>query len=543
MMDMRRAPEQECELNAERSNMRVFLIGGGIASLAAAVFLIRDGGVPGRNITILEESDRLGGSLDGSGSPESGYVVRGGRMMESKYLCTYDLFSTVPTLDHSRTVTQEIFEWNEIIRTGSHARLVRNGQPINAPKFELSEKHILKLEYLVAEPEELLGRTRISDQMDVDFFKTDFWLMWCTTFAFQPWHSAVEFKRYLARFMHMVPGFSQLHGIMRTVLNQYDSLVCPLRQYLTERNVTLLLKSKVENLVLQKDGNEDGAVERIVYTAGRETKEIEIQPRDLVIVTLGSMTEGSALGTNDCPAELKGKWEGGAWMLWERLASGHPEFGRPATFCEQIDESKWLSITTTLHDPQFLEYVRNFTGNVPGEGGLITLADSNWLCSIVIPAQPHFAGQPDDVEVFWGYGLRVEKSGNFVSKSMQDCSGKEIFTEILGHLRVPENERQEILNKSTTIPCMMPFITSQFLRREWGDRPAILPRGWKNLAFTGQFCEQPDDVVFTVEYSVRSAASAVYGLLGLDRKPPAVYKGQRDPSILYQAFKGLHDMA
>jgi oleate hydratase len=59
----------------------------------------------------------------------------------------------------------------------------------------------------------------------------------------------------------------------------------------------------------------------------------------------------------------------------------------------------------------------------------------------------------------------------------------------------------------------------------------------------GQFCEQPDDVVFTVEYSVRSAANAAYGLLGLDRTPPAVYKGQQDPRVLYKAFKRLHDIA
>jgi oleate hydratase len=89
---------------------------------------------------------------------------------------------------------------------------------------------------------------------------------------------------------------------------------------------------------------------------------------------------------------------------------------------------------------------------------------------------------------------------------------------------------------------MMQFITSQFLRPERGDRPDVLPKGWKNLAFTGQFCEQPDDVVFTVEYSVRSAANAVYGLLDIDRKPPAVYKGQYDPRVLYKALRGLHDI-
>jgi oleate hydratase len=161
-------------------------------------------------------------------------------------------------------VTQEIFEWNEIMKTGSHGRLVRDGHPLNAPEFGLSEKHILKIEWLIAEPEGLLGKTSIADQMDEDFFETNFWLMWCTTFAFQPWHSAVEFKRYLARFTHMVQGFNQLHGIMRTVLNQYDSLVRRLQQFLTERRVNFLLKSKVEDLVLCKDGENTGIGEKIL---------------------------------------------------------------------------------------------------------------------------------------------------------------------------------------------------------------------------------------------------------------------------------------
>jgi oleate hydratase len=89
---------------------------------------------------------------------------------------------------------------------------------------------------------------------------------------------------------------------------------------------------------------------------------------------------------------------------------------------------------------------------------------------------------------------------------------------------------------------MMPFITSQFLRREAGDRPAIIPKGWRNLALMGQFCELPEDVVFTVEYSIRSAQTAVYALLGLNRTPPAVYHGAFDPRILHAAFMALHDL-
>src|ERR1035437_1665807 len=185
-------------------NSKTYLVGGGIASLAAAVFLIRDGYMPGQTITIIEELSRIGGSLDAAENPHDGYVMRGGRMFESKYQCTFALFSSISTLDGTRSVTAETLDWNKTLKTASKSRLFRDGHSIDAPKFGLSESHILTIERLAIEPEILLGRSSISDQFDPDFFETDFWLMWCTTFAFEPWHSAVEFKRYLVRFTHMV---------------------------------------------------------------------------------------------------------------------------------------------------------------------------------------------------------------------------------------------------------------------------------------------------------------------------------------------------
>jgi oleate hydratase len=527
--------------SADSGPAKVYLVGGGIASLAAAAFLIRDGDVPGHNITILEELDRLGGSLDASGSPQNGYVLRGGRMFESKYLCTYDLFSSIPTLDGSKTVTQEILEWNETMKTASKSRLVRDGHRQTAPEFGLSERHILTIERLALEPEGMLGQTSIADQFDATFFKTDFWFMWCTTFAFQPWHSAVEFKRYLVRFVHMVAGFNRLQGIMRTVYNQYDSMVRPLHKWLDDRGVVFELNTRVTDLGLSEQDGEK-TVTHITYERDGKAGEIAVGTNDHVLVTLGSMTEASSLGTMDTAPALNGKEVGGAWTLWQKIAAGRPEFGRPATFADHIDESKWVSFTTTLHHPTFLGFVRDFTGNVPGEGGLITFPQSNWLASIVIPYQPHFIGQPDDVSVLWGYGLAVDKPGDFVKKPMSACTGREIMTEVLGHLHI-EADASEILESSICIPCMMPFITSQFLRRGKGDRPQVVPKGSRNLAFMGQFCELPEDVVFTVEYSIRSAQVAVYALLGLKREPPAVYKGKFDPRVLYKAFMALHEFS
>jgi oleate hydratase len=518
---------------------KVYLVGGGIAALAAAAFLIRDGDVTGCDMTVLEELDKTGGSLDGAGSPQTGYTLRGGRMFESKYLCTFDLFSSIPTLDGTQTVTQETFQFNETIKTSSKSRLVYDGRRLVAPRFDLSEAHILTIERLMLEPESMLHATRIDDQFDADFFKTGFWFMWCTTFAFQPWHSAVEFKRYLIRFTHMLTGFNRLEGVMRTVYNQYDSMVRPLMKWLQDHGVVFALNTRVVDLGLSEHGGET-AVTYIDYERHGVAGQIAVGAKDRVLVTLGSMTEASSLGGMDAPAVLNPRRDGGAWALWETIAAGRPEFGQPSVFCDHIDESKWMSFTTTLNDPTFLRLARDFTGNVAGEGGLITFPQSNWLMSIVIPHQPHFIGQPDGVSVFWGDGLSVDAPGNFVNKPMSACTGLEIMTELLGHLRM-EAQSALIMGTSICIPCMMPFITSQFLRREAGDRPQVVPKGSKNLGFIGQFCELPDDVVFTVEYSIRSAQACVYEMLDLDRQPPAVFKGEFHPAIALKAFVALHE--
>ena len=520
---------------------RVYLVGGGIASMAAAAFMIRDGDVFGQHITILEESGKIGGSLDGAGSPEDGYVLRGGRMLESKYVCTFGLFDSVPTLDESETVTQEILRWNKTMQTSSKSRLFRDGQRQTAPKFGLDERHILTIERLVLEPEAWLGRSTIAEQFDAAFLQTDFWVMWCTTFAFQPWHSAVEFKRYLTRFIHMVDGFDRLWGIMRTVYNQYDSLVRPLRKWLEQRGVHFETNIRVTDLGFAPHSGKS-SVERISVERAGVSGQIVVRERDYVLVTLGSMTEASTLGTMEQAPPQGAKRDGGAWSLWETIAAVRPEFGHPAVFAGHIEQSKWVSFTVTLHDPALLHLVRDLTGNVPGEGGLVTFRDSAWLASIVIPHQPHFIGQPDTVSVIWGYGLAVDRPGDFVKKTLADCSGREILTEVLGQLGIVA-EAAAILASSICIPCMMPFITSQFLPRQKGDRPAVIPEGTHNLAFIGQFCEVPDDVVFTVEYSIRSAQLAAYGLLGLNLKPPAVYKGTSNPRVLLRAFRALHDVA
>jgi oleate hydratase len=517
---------------------RAFLVGAGIASLSAAALLIREGKFTGRDIIILEAQDRPGGSLDAAGSPETGYTMRGGRMFELHFECTYDLLSSIPSLDNPAVdVTADTFAFHEDFAWNDKARLIDSaGRPVDAHSMGFSERDRLDLVKCVVTPESHLDGKRISDCFSEEFFSTNFWYMWCTTFAFEPWHSAIEFRRYLNRFVHLFKTFDTMSGIYRTRFNQYDSIVRPLLAWLKGQGVTFQLNTTVTDMTLAEG---DGiTVTGIACTRDGATEQIPVGPGDLVFVTNGSMTANSTLGSTDTAAVLDTSAPDDSWQLWQTLAAKRQNLGNPENFCTSIKDSTWGSFTVTTKDPTFFRLMEEFSGSQAGKGGLITFKDSRWLLTIVLNHQPHFREQPEDTFVWWGYALFPDREGDHVSKKMSQCSGREILTEVMGHLGFAEGD--QIVRSSIVRPAIMPYITSQFLVRKAGDRPEVVPAGSTNLAFIGQYAEVPDDVVFTVEYSVRTAWTAVARLLHLDKQPPPVYQGGHNPKVLLEALYTMH---
>ncbi|MEU9031156.1 oleate hydratase [Streptomyces sp. NPDC048383] len=519
---------------------KAHLVGSGIASLSAAAFLIREGNFTGPDILILEEQGRDGGSLDAAGSPETGYTMRGGRMFEIHFECTYDLLTSIPSLDDpSKSVTSDTFAFHEDFAWDDHARLVdATGKVVAAHSMGFTERDRLELIKCSATPESRLDGKRITDCFSEGFFTTNFWWMWCTTFAFEPWHSAIEFRRYLNRFIHLFKTFDSMSGIYRTRFNQYDSIVRPLVKWLTDQGVTIQLDTRVTDLALA-DG--DGlTVTALTWVRNGKAETLPVSGNDLVMVTNGSMTAGSTLGSTESAAPLDTSDSSGAWQLWQSLADKRPGLGNPRVFNSSIAESTWASFTVTTKDPTFFELMEKFSGSEAGKGGLITFKDSSWLLTIVLNHQPHFRDQPEDTYVWWGYALFPDNSGDHVTKPMRECTGREILDEVLHHLPFDADATSVMLDRSTVIPALMPYITSQFLVRKAGDRPQVVPEGSTNLAFIGQYAEVPDDVVFTVEYSVRTAWTAVARLLDLDKQPPPVYQGRHDPKVLVEALATMH---
>lgn len=533
------------KIKRRATDTNVYMIGSGIGSLAAAVYLIRDAKVPGKNIQIMEALDSDGGSLDGAGNASSGFMIRGGRMLNiPTYECLQDIMTEIPSLEFDKfSLEDEFLNYNEEFKTHSNARLVdKNGRRVDVRKMGFSAEDRMDMEKLVLmETEKSLGAKRIDQVFGKHFFKTNFWLMWQTTFAFQPWSSAAELRRYMIRFMHEFPRIHTLAGVARTAYNQHDSIVKPIVAWLRAHGVKILLGARVVDINFSQVRDGTYVADKIVYMRDGKKRSVAIAPADIVLFTNGCMTDNSNEASTDTVARYIKDDTAPSFELWRKIADGRPEFGDPDVFCGRVDESMWMSFTTTINkNPRLLDYIQRFSHNYPGGGALMTFKDSAWRLSIVVARQPHFKNQPMDTQIFWGYSLNMFVDGDYVKKPMYKCTGREIMTELMGHLQIPRQNQSDMMRGVICRTSIMPYITSQFQPRRPGDRPNVIPNGYENFAFVSQFAEVPDDVVFTMEYSVRAAQRAVYYLMGVDKDLTPVSKHQYSPRTMLKAFLKLH---
>ncbi|PKS08301.1 hypothetical protein jhhlp_005245 [Lomentospora prolificans] len=590
-------------------NMDAWLVGGGIASLAAAVHLINDAQVPANRIHILEASPRPGGSMAAEDEPHAarasserkGYVIRAARKLNFSYRCFYDTLSKVPypcqaiahaineraddtsklkrngeeqngyvqhrngsenEVDENKTAGDVVQDAPKTLldhirrnhsnpknRGRTKVRLVSmddNGRPqtVDTATMGLNPRDQAALMAFILRSEESLGNATIRDFFELDFFETNFWDMVSTMYLFKPWHSAIELRRYLHRFLHEFPNISTLSGMEYMPSNDFEAAIVPLVTYLKDQGVDFQYGTTAQTLKFNPDAR-DIIVSGIAVHRENSDLVIPVRPTDIVLVTLGSMTSGSKPGTNSTPPPPmpKSQWvhehPDPIWKLWLELAETHQhggQFGDPRLFREHQGESMGVAFTTTMFDTSFIQHLLEWAGSTHGTCPLLSFRDCPWLLSITIPQQPYFTDQPEDTTVFWGYGLYPDQPGRFVNKPMTECSGKEILTELLMLMDYPV---EPTLGNSITLPVIMPLITSPYIRRKKDSRPQVVPKGSKNLGLLGQYVEIPRDVTFTMEYSVRSAQMAVYELMGLDKRPPEVFGEDPSAAVLGEALKTL----
>ena len=527
-----------------------YLVGSGLAALAAACFLVRDGQMKGEHIHILEKDPIPGGACDGWRYPDRGFVMRGGREMDNHFECMWDLFRSIPSIETEGVSVLDEYYWlNKKDPNYSLCRATEKcGQDAHTEnKFGLSDKASMEIMKLFMTPNEKLYNVSIEQVFDDEVLNSNFWMYWRTMFAFENWHSALEMKLYLQRFVHHIGGLPDFTALRFTKYNQYESMILPMVKYLKERGVQFHYGVQVVDVTFDIKPGRKVATGIKVIDNGREDT-IGLTENDLVFITNGGCVENAALGDQNTPAPMETEIRpGGGWDLWRRIAAQDPSFGHPDKFCSDPEKTNWMSATVTTLDERIVPYIRKickrdpFSGGVV-TGGIVTVKDSSWLLSWTFNRQPQFHAQKNGQLVGWIYGLFSDRPGDFIKKPMRECTGKEICEEWLYHLGVPVDQIEDLAaNSANTVPCMMPYITAFFMPREAGDRPLVVPEGSVNFAFLGQFAETKRDTIFTTEYSIRTGMEAVYTLLDVDRGVPEVWGSVYDVRCLLDATVKLGD--
>ncbi|ALO03477.1 oleate hydratase [Lactiplantibacillus paraplantarum] len=560
---------------------KAIMIGAGLSNMAAAVYLIQDGHWDGKDITFYGVD--MHGANDGGATTDftneywnknhpmdntTGYVARGGRMLNYRtYVDLMDLLDRIPSVtEPGMTAAEDTRDFDAKHRTYDIARLMQGGKGIiNAGKLGFNNKDRTLLTKLIMMPdneETKLDNVSIAEYFkdDPHMFQTNFWYMWETTFAFRTQSSAQELRRYMHQMIYEFTQIEHLVGVNRTRYNQFESMILPLIKYLQGQGVTFIDNKIVKDWQFKDTPMQDeitvtGLVIEDAQTG--ETEEVEVDEDTAVIFTNGSITDSATMGDYNTPAPENMDY-GVSASLWKKATERFYNLGTPDKFFNDRNASEWVSFTLTTKNHLFLNEIVRITTQEPGNAlnsflsttPITPLNQKDVNMSIVVHHQPHFTTQQPNETVLWGYFLYPRRQGEFVNKPYIKMTGKEMAQELIGQLskvdpgpgNIKDKEKEILDSIVNNIPVYMPYASALFNNRAKSDRPEVLPKHSTNLAFTGEFAEQPYQMIFTEQSAVRSGEIAAYHFAGVPMdnlvKTP---RYDKDPKTLLKATKKMFD--
>ena len=560
---------------------KAIMIGAGIANMAAAVYLIQEGGWNGDQITFYSLDDH--GSNDGSTTEaakddywnknhpmenQKGYIARGGRMLNYRtYVDLMNLLDRIPSAtEQGMTAAQDTREFDAAHPTYDKARLLEGGKGIvNGSHLGLnntSRKLLTKLIMMPDSREEELDNVTIAEYFkdDPEFFETNFWFMWETTFAFRTQSSAQELRRYMHQMIYEFTQIEHLVGVNRTRYNQFESIMLPLINYLKDQGCKIVLNRLVTDWEFKETPMQDEITVtglRMLNTDTNQEEFVEVDEDTAVIFTNGSITDSASLGDFDTPAPENPDY-GAASSLWKKATQRFYNLGNPDKFFADRDASEWVSFTLTTKDHLLLEEITRITTQEPGNAlnsfistvPVTPLHQKDVTMSIVVHHQPHFTTQKPNETVLWGYFLYPRRKGEFVGKPYIEMTGREMVKELIGQLakvdpgpiNIETKEKAIMKSVVNCIPVYMPYASALFNNRAKSDRPKVIPKHSTNLAFTGEFVEQPYQMIFTEQSAVRSGEIAAFHFAGvpMSRLVPTP-RYDKDIKTLLKAAKKMFD--
>ncbi|MFU2333744.1 oleate hydratase, partial [Enterococcus faecium] len=361
----------------------------------------------------------------------------------------------------------------------------------------------------------------------------NFWFMWETTFAFRTRSSAQELRRYMHQMIYEFTQIEHLVGVNRTRYNQYESIMLPLIEYLKEQGCKIILNRRVTDWEFKDTPMQDEITVtglKMTNTLTQEEEHVTVDEDTAVIFTNGSITDSATLGDYETPA-VENMDYGAASSLWKKASERFYNLGNPDKFFADRDASEWVSFTLTTKNHLLLNEITRITTQEPGNAlnsfisttPITPLGQKDVNMSIVVHHQPHFTSQKPNETVIWGYFLYPRRRGEFVDKQYIKMNGKEMLEELIGQLskvdpgpvNIREKETEIFDSVINNIPVYMPYASALFNNRAKSDRPKVIPKHSTNLAFTGEFVEQPYQMIFTEQSAVRSGEIAAFHFAGI----------------------------
>lgn len=456
------------------------------------------------------------------------------------YVDLMDLLDRIPSAtEPNMTAAEDTRDFDAKHRTFDKARLLEGGKGIiDGGHLGLNNKSRMLLTQMIMMPdseEEKLDNVTIDEYFKEDpaFFESNFWYMWETTFAFRTRSSAQELRRYMHQMIYEFTQIEHLVGVNRTRYNQYESIMLPLINYLKEQGCHIVLDRLVTDWSFKDTTMQDEITVTGLHMLNVTTNQEEYVAVDddtAVIFTNGSITDSATLGDFDTPAAENMDY-GAASSLWKKAAEQFYNLGTPDKFFADRDASEWVSFTLTTKDHLLLNEITRITTQEPGNAlnsfisttPISPLHQKDVNMSIVVHHQPHFTSQKPNETVIWGYFLYPRRVGEFVTKPYIEMTGKEMVQELIGQLSKVDPGPGNIRDKEAlimdsvinNIPVYMPYASALFNNRAKSDRPKVIPAHSTNLAFTGEFVEQPYQMIFTEQSAVRSGEIAAFHFAGI----------------------------
>ncbi|KAJ6035545.1 hypothetical protein N7460_009720 [Penicillium canescens] len=467
-----------------------WILGSGIASLASAVYLIKNAHLRPSAVHVLDEHLSLQQTLHHQGTTHAGYDQFAGCLPAPAGSGLTELLDIIPSaVTEGRSYLHDLRaaeEQNAMNRNGGTCFIAQNKgafRHLPTESLNIGWSHRIHLMRLLIKGEKSLQKREIRHFFRESFFRID-----------TPWHSAAEFRRAVRQYLSDFHSLGILSCLDLTGYYQYESIHLPIYFFLRSQGVDFQFNIKIRNVETTVNQNRRTISRLAVSQNGLDFGNV-IGPSDIVIATPGSTVSGSEIGTNDLPPACHSIEAGdhldANWALWLEAGNKYSDHGNPYTFCTRKSESMLESFTITTEHIGFVDYLQSLSRCTSQAGAIILMMNSNWGLRLCLPVQPVFTHQSQDVCVLWGFALFPENEGEHVKKNMLVCSGAEIMSEILYYLNPPGEMATEALQRSITIPRVMPRMSSALLTRSLEDRACITPESVVNIGLVGPFVESP----------------------------------------------------